>query len=82
MITMTPFDLTKHRLVPKHSIVSESEKKKVLEKYKITLKELPKITLGDPVVEQLKAKEGDVIKIVRNSETAGETVYYRVVIRG
>tara|TARA_Y100000310_G_C20606208_1_gene775615 strand:- start:783 stop:1019 length:237 start_codon:yes stop_codon:yes gene_type:complete len=75
-------DITKHRLVPKQKIVSESEKKKILEDYRITLKELPKILATDAMCEQLQAKAGDVIKITRVSRTAGESTYYRVVIRG
>lgn len=79
---MQKFDPTNHLLVPKHSKVSEKEKKDVLEKYAITLKELPRIYLSDPTIQDLNAKEDDVIKIVRQSQTAGETVFYRRVIRG
>jgi DNA-directed RNA polymerase subunit H len=34
------------------------------------------------MVKILGAKPGDVVKIIRNSETAGESVYYRIVIKG
>ena len=39
------FDVTKHILVPKHTLLTEKEKDKLLEKYHITIKELPKIML-------------------------------------
>ena len=69
-------------LIPKHEILSEKEKDELLKKYKITLRNLPKILVSDPVVVALKAKVGDVIKITRNSPTAGKSIYYRAVIKG
>ncbi|MBT4541156.1 DNA-directed RNA polymerase subunit H [Candidatus Woesearchaeota archaeon] len=74
------FDVTKHILVPKHTIISERERKQVLEKYNITYKELPKILVNDSAIKHLKPKVGDIVKIVRASLTAGETIYYRGVI--
>jgi DNA-directed RNA polymerase subunit H (RpoH/RPB5) len=75
-------DITKHELVPKHEILNENEKKELLQKYGITLRQLPRILITDAMVKILNAKIGDVIKITRNSPTAGETVYYRVVVKG
>jgi DNA-directed RNA polymerase subunit H (RpoH/RPB5) len=74
------FDVTKHVLVPKHSIVSEAEHKKLLQKYKLAGHELPRILKTDPSVAHLKPKEGDVIKIIRNSQTSGKAVFYRRVV--
>jgi DNA-directed RNA polymerase subunit H len=51
-----------------------------LEKYHITLKELPKISKKDPAIGHLNVKEGDVVKVVRESPTAGEAIFYRGVI--
>jgi DNA-directed RNA polymerase subunit H len=75
------FDILNHELVPEHIILNESEKKEVLEKFKIKPENLPKILMSDPVVKAIKAKEGDVLKIVRKSKTAGTSMYYRVVIK-
>ncbi len=74
------FKVSQHILVPKHSKVSEKEKKKLLERYNITLKELPKIHKNDPAISELGIKKGDVIKITRKSRSAGEAIFYRVVI--
>jgi len=74
------FDVSKQELVPKHSKLNDSEKKKLFENYKIDLKSLPKILDGDPAIANLKAKAGDVIRIDRASKTAGTTIYYRAVI--
>jgi len=79
---MQKFDVSKHVLVPKHSKVSDKEKNDLLEKYGITLRELPRIIASDPAIQDLDAKEGDVIKIMRNSVPAGESIFYRRVTRG
>ncbi len=79
---MKHLDITKHEFVPKHIILSEKKKEEVLKEYKIKLKQLPRISISDPVIKILNAKIGDVIKIIRKSETAGESEYYRVVTRG
>jgi len=73
-------DKLNHYLVPKQSKLNDSEKEKLFEKYKISLKELPKISVTDPSITHLDTKPGDVIKIIRESKTAGEAIYYRGVI--
>jgi len=74
------FKTDNHQLIPKHVKVSDKQKEDLLEEYDITLKELPKILRTDPAIQSSKAKPGDVIKITRKSLTAGETVFYRVVV--
>ena len=74
--------VTKHVLIPKHSKLSEKEKKELFERYNITIKELPRIKESDPAIASLKVKPGDVVKIIRNSPTAGTAVFYRGVIHG
>ena len=76
------FSVEKHTLVPKHSKLSEKEKKELLEKYRISIAELPKILKTDAAVQRVGAKPGDVIRIDRLSQTAGESEFYRVVIDG
>jgi len=73
---------SEHFLVPQHIKLSKEKKKELLEKYSITLNELPKIFKNDPAISHLKVDSGDVIKIVRPSGTSGKSVYYRVVISG
>lgn len=79
---MKEIDLTKNELVPKHILLNENEKEELLELYKITLRQLPRISMNDHVVKTLDGKIGDVVKITRKSTVAGESVYYRVVIKG
>jgi len=68
-----------HTLIPKHEKISEADKQQLFEKYKITFKELPKISMKDPAIRQFDVKVGDVIKITRHSPTAGVAIFYRGV---
>lgn len=79
---MKRVDVSKHVLIPKHVVLSQREKADLLKRYKITVESLPCILKEDPAVAHLSAKEGDVIKILRKSPTAGEATFYRVVVSG
>ena len=74
------FKVDKHILTPKHLKIGEKEKAQVFEKYHVSSKELPKILKTDSAIKGLDTKPGDMIKIVRKSATAGESIFYRVVI--
>ena len=74
------FDLFQHKLVPKHEFATEIEKQSLIDKYSIDLKQLPKILVDDPAAQLLGAKIGDIIKITRESSTAGKYVTYRYCI--
>ena len=74
------FDLFQHELVPKHEFATEAEIQELIDKYAIDVKQLPKILIGDPAVQLLGAKIGDVVKIIRDSPTAGKYVTYRYCI--
>jgi len=75
-------DILKHELVPKHKILNEKEREELFKKYGINIKQLPRISGSDPVIKVINGQLGDVIEITRKSLTAGETVYYRVVVKG
>ena len=74
------FNLFKHYLVPVHEFATESEVQELKKKYSIFTYQLPKISAEDPAVQLLGAKIGDVLKIKRNSATAGEFLVYRTVV--
>ena len=74
------FDIFEHQLVPKHEILTEEERKKVLEKYKVQPYQLPQIKASDPAVKVIGAKPGDILRIIRKSPTAGEHIAYRYVV--
>lgn len=72
-------EILQHELVPRHEVLSKSEKEELLKRLKTTQEYFPKILVSDPVVKKIDAKPGDIIRISRKSQTAGESVYYRVV---
>lgn len=73
-------DGIKHRLVPKHELLSPQEAQAVLDVYKVKRELMPKIILNDPAVQHLQPKPGDLIKITRESKLVGKSLYYRVVV--
>ena len=73
------FRLMDHQLVPKHEIMEDEEKAKVLEEFNISEKQVPLILQSDPIIKEMGAKAGQMIKITRESRIAGTTTYYRIV---
>jgi DNA-directed RNA polymerase subunit H (RpoH/RPB5) len=67
-----------HILQPKHTVMKQEEVDKLLEKFNVSLVQLPKIKITDPAMPT-GANVGDVIKIERKDES-GVHLYYRVVI--
>ena len=67
-----------HILQPKHIKLKLEEVKKLLEKYNISLSQLPKIKIEDPGLPE-GCTVGDVIKIERKEEEKNH-IYYRVVV--
>lgn len=66
-----------HILQPKHTKLGQKEVEEILEKYNISLAQLPKIPKKDPTLPE-GCKTGEVFRIERTGEYA-ET-YYRVVV--
>jgi DNA-directed RNA polymerase I, II, and III subunit RPABC1 len=73
------YNVTKHVFVPKHILLSNEQKSIVLNQYKIKESKMPIISMSDPVCRYYNAKEGQLFKIIRKSNTTGESVYYRIV---
>jgi len=73
-------EISKHELVPEHEVLTVEEADSLLNEFNISKGQLPKILITDAVVKNIKADIGDIIKITRNSQTAGTAVVYRVVV--
>lgn len=78
--TFPVFEIFEHKLVPKHEILDEKEKKEILAQYKIQPYQIPQIKSNDPAVKAIGAKPGDMLRIIRKSATAGEHIAYRYVV--
>lgn len=76
------FNILKHKLVPKHIILSEAEEKEVIEKYNIfnPKTQLPVISRFDPVAIAIGLRPNKICKIIRSSKTAMESIYYRICV--
>lgn len=71
-------NITKHHMMPKYVPLSNADKQKFYKASNITDSQLPRILLNDPVSRYYGLKRGDVVRIIRKSETAGLNVTYRI----
>lgn len=73
------FNITKHQLVPKHEVIrSKKVIDELVEKYKLKNKyQFPIILKSDPIAMYYGLKPGELVKITRTSESAGQYVMYR-----
>jgi len=67
-----------HVLEPKHIKLKPEEIDKLVKSFNISLIQLPKISINDPVLSE-DYMVGDVVKIERIDEDGKTMIYYRVV---
>jgi len=77
---VTKFAIKDHEMVPEHVLLTPEESAVVLKGFGIVAPQLPKIHVSDPAAKEIGAKVGDVIKVIRKSTTAKQSIFYRLVI--
>ena len=73
-------DISKHKFIPNHKILDESESEVIFKTYNISRSQLPSISFKDPMAQKLGAELNSIIEIIRLSPHAGEYKYYRRVV--
>ena len=73
-------NITHHELVPIHLKLNREEKKELLTRYRLKESQLPRIQREDPVARYLGLKRGEIVKIIRRSETSGRYASYRICL--
>jgi DNA-directed RNA polymerase subunit H (RpoH/RPB5) len=73
-------DIPSKFFIPEHQLLTEEEKKNLLETFKEH--ELAKINDTDIMSRYFGAKVGDIFRMIRPSITAGYNIFYRRVVSG
>ncbi|XAR69609.1 DNA-directed RNA polymerase [Bertholletia excelsa] len=78
-ITELLVNITKHVLKPKHRVLTDDEKQKLLKKYSLEDKQLPRILLKDAIARYYGLQKGQVVKVIYSGEITESHVSYRCV---
>jgi len=79
--TLPIFDLFEHEDVPMHEVLTDEERKVVLENFHAKPYQFPWIKASDPISIILGAEPGDIIRAIGKSHTAGRSESYRYVVK-
>lgn len=73
------FNILKHKMVPKHRVLTETEKEEIKKKYNILRdSNIAGISYFDPVALALGLRPGNLVEIDRNSKTSISSKFYRI----
>ena len=72
------YNISRHIYVPKHEKLSAEEGNEILKQYYLKSRfQLPIIFEHDPMARYLGLQHGDIIRITRQSQSNGITLFYR-----
>ncbi|KAL6595613.1 hypothetical protein ACP70R_047953 [Stipagrostis hirtigluma subsp. patula] len=78
-ITELLVNITNHVLKPKHEVLTDDEKAKLLKEYNLKDSQLPRMLENDAVARYYGLGKGTVVKVTYDSELTGNHVTYRCV---
>jgi DNA-directed RNA polymerase subunit H (RpoH/RPB5) len=69
-------------LVPRYQILDEDsdEFKNFTGTYQCKKRNIPKLSINDPMAKYYNLKKGNIVRIIRPSETSAYSSYYRIVV--
>ncbi|KAJ0043878.1 hypothetical protein Pint_18197 [Pistacia integerrima] len=79
LITDLLINITKHVLKPNHQVLTDQEKDRVLKKYSIEEKQLPRMLKKDAIARYYGLERGQVVKVTYSGEITESHVTYRCV---
>lgn len=79
MISEVQANISKHTLVIPHRIMTQDQAEEIMKKYKLDKDKIPAILTTDMMCRFIGGKVGDMVELKRKSETAGQSIYYRIV---
>jgi DNA-directed RNA polymerase I, II, and III subunit RPABC1 len=81
-IRQLQFDITTHRMAMPHRVMKEEERTALFKKYNIEKPEeqLPWIDSQDAMIKWIGAIPGDIVEVIRHSDSAGSQPYYRYCV--
>tara|TARA_Y100000389_G_C17381734_1_gene474742 strand:+ start:502 stop:894 length:393 start_codon:yes stop_codon:yes gene_type:complete len=73
------FNILNHSLVPKHKVLNNEDKIKIMNKYNITDNSMfPDISRFSPPASAIGLRPGQLCEITRNSKTSINAKFYRI----
>lgn len=78
-ITDLLVNITKHVLKPKHRVITDQEKEKLLKKFNLNEKQLPRMSEKDAIAKFYGLEKGQVVEVTYNGEITGLHVTYRCI---
>ena len=75
------FNILEHSFVPKHTKLTNEQKKEIYSKFNIKDdSQVPEISIFDPVAKTMLLRPGELCEIIRHDKISFENKFYRVCV--